>query len=148
MNYKKIFKISLSIIIIILIILFISYYLNRTNNLEGNVTQTFIKAFSTPQASGEIIYNDYKWSFILPEYTYELSRNDKNVNYLTIVSMNPNTASKKIQDYYYNILPQSGWKFIDQYGSAYSFTNDKINLLSTRQRLMIGIELITFSISE
>lgn len=148
MSVRRILSLAVLFIFSIFIILFASYYIERTSNLKGNVTQTFFNALNNPQANGEIENNDQKYNFTLPEHTYELNRTDDYITYLTIVSMNTVTASKGISDYYYDVLPNSGWEFVDQLGSGYIFTNGNINLISSSYRLMIGIEILTFSIDK
>ncbi|MGD9679132.1 MAG: hypothetical protein AB7V16_12385 [Vulcanibacillus sp.] len=145
MNVKRMIQLAVLFIIISLLFQSIVYYKDRTSGIDGNVAQTFIKAFFTPQATVEVDHNDQTYNVPLPKFTYPLNSKDSKT-YLTMISLKSGTVSKKINDYYYTQLPESGWELVEQLGSAYILTNGEISIISTRSRLMLGVELITFSV--
>ncbi len=56
---KRKIKLTIFFSIIISLFFFTFYYIDRTSHLDGNVTQTILRALYTPQYNEEILCGGY-----------------------------------------------------------------------------------------
>lgn len=138
LNYSKINN-YLILLLIIFVLLFLGMVFRGMNN---GVYWLAGQAIFNPEKRSEVDYQGKKYEITLPPKTVFWKENGGYKKFITLT-----VGSKLYKDYFYNELPSAGWKFKEQLGSGYLYTQDKMLLTATRQRIGWQIEMITYSIN-
>jgi hypothetical protein len=97
---------------------------------EGGARRSFDltkEVLSHPAAFGEIDVNGHKLSIPLPLYTIARDEGEGVRHYLTF------SSAAELDDYFYRVLPASGWRQVEQMGAGHIFEKEDAHLIITQR---------------
>ena len=129
---------GISAICMVLVYAVASIHINKF--ITVNELSTIIKTVIMPESEGALFLENKVYQFILPPKTALLQESAQYKKYFTL------TSYPELQQYYTEVLPKTGWQYVDQLGSGFVLQKDDITLISSRRTFLKGIEIVTFSI--